>query len=331
MKKLTKIFCCFNSLVTYLIEILIIILSTIGMILSIIGMVIIPWGYTAYSMKIIFLISLVLFIYSLIIPSFFLFLRKKKYNAKIIYISLGNIIILLFSCILSIFFYIIIAIWTIPDLKSKKTNENFEGNEDIEKLIKNGKKLVSNGKLTLSIFLIIINLILWIILLSLWASELVRIKYKIEGTYYDYINNQKILTTTISIESSQKNDLNLIGHNKFGFPIYINKRDNIKILKSKSDFNYKPFSKFDNKNINDTETNNILRYSYKEKLKESNIKIFEYKSVDQIQKLENEKKEKKEKYIENYTKGAVNPYYSNFENKTGLNVSNCNNSINPGY
>ena len=210
-----------------MIEILIIILSTIGIILSIIGMAIIPWRYTVKSMKIIFLLSLIMFIYSLIIPSFFLFLRKKKYNEKIKYISLGNSFILIFACILSILFYIIIAILAIPDLKNKKTNEIFEKNEGIQKLKNNETKLVSNGKLTFSIFLIIINLILWIILLTLWTSELIRIKYKIEGTYNDYINNQKIISTSISIESSQKNGFNAIDQNKFGFPIYCNHKFNI--------------------------------------------------------------------------------------------------------
>ena len=45
------------------------------------------------------------------------------------------------------------------------------------------------------------------------------------------------------------------------------------------------------------------------------------------------KTEKMEKYSEKYNNGAdiMYPYYSNFENRTELNRSSFNNSINPGY
>ena len=40
----------------------------------------------------------------------------------------------------------------------------------------------------------------------------------------------------------------------------------------------------------------------------------------------------KEKYFEKYMEGnGANPYYSNFGNKSILNISTMNKSINPGY
>jgi hypothetical protein len=71
-----------------------------------------------------------------------------------------------------------------------------------------------------------------------------------------------------------------------------------------------------------------LKYSYKEKYFNRND-FKKPNSVDEIHKIKEDKKEKYiEKYIEN---GAPNPYYSNFDNKTALNISKIVNSINPGY
>ena len=85
------------------------------------------------------------------------------------------------------------------------------------------------------------------------------------------------------------------------------------------------------KNILDTENNNILKYSYKEKFNVKNYRKPSYKSVD----LPYDKFHQKEKYIEKYIEDAeitnqYNSKYSNFPNKTILNISRVNNSINPG-
>ena len=318
MKIFTKLSCCCNSLTRNYIEISIIIISAIGFIFSIIGMALIPWGYTSLLTEIFYLISLILFFYSLLISSLIKLSHKLKLKEKKMTFCNINALIIIFACIISILLNIFIAIGVIPDLKNKKSIESveiLEPNGDI-KMINNEEKLATNKQIAFAIISIIINLVFWIILLFLWVSEIIRLKYNIQSSYNDYIMEQK----NISINGSIKPVLNVIGHDKYGFPIYAKKsKDKFQIEKSKSEYNYKY----------DIETNNILRYSYKEKIGAKTDGNRNYKSVDIINKIKEEKKEKYiEKYIEN---GAPNPYYSNFENKSALNISSYNNSINPGY
>ena len=326
MKKITKILFCFNYLTTTTIEITIIILSTIGMILSIIGMFVIPWGYTSKIIEVFYIITLILFVYSLILSSIILISRKKKSGDKIIDIFMVNCFVQICTCVLSIIFYIYISIGTFPDLKNKKTivsTEILGPDGAIQHISKKEEKLTSNGELAFAIFSIIVNFIIWIILLLLWVSELIRLKYKIEGSY----NNFSIKDSKLSVETINNSNFDLVGHDKYGYPIYNKKSENkLQSKKSNIKYNYKPNEKYTN-NIYDIETNNILKYSYKEKNNDTKIPYNSgNKSVDAIHDL---KKEKKEKYIEKYVEGDVNPYYSNFDNKSAFNISSFNNSIHP--
>ena len=326
MKNITKIICCFNSLTTTTIEILIIILSAIGMILCIIGMIIIPWGYTSKIMEIFYIIDLILFFYSLILSIIILFLHKKKWNDNILDYCYISCFVQICACVLSIIFYIYIAIGTIPDLKNKKTIEHTQTlgpDGEVQKITQKEKKLTSSGELAYTIFSIVINIIICVCLLLLWISELIRLKYKIEGTFNDYeMKNKKL-----SMDSTDNSNFDVVGHDKYGNPIFNKKNDeNFKIAMSRGKYNYKPNDKYTS-SIYDIEGNNILKYSYKEKYNGINGNILGHKSVDAIQKL---KKEKKDKYIEKYVEGEVNPYYSNFDNKSAFNISSFNNnSIHP--
>ena len=326
MKIFTKLSCCCNCLTRNNIEISIIIVSIIGFIFSIIGMAVIPWGYTSLCMEIFYLLSLILFFYSFLVSCIIKLLHKIKIKETKMTFCNINALIIAFACIVSILLNIFIAFGLFPDLKNKKIIEKteiIESNGNI-KMIQNKEKLTTNKELTFAIFSIIINLLLWIILLFLWVSEIIRLKYKIEGSYNNYIIEQK----NISMNGSMKPVLNVIGHDKYGFPIYAKKsEDKIHIDKSRSESNYKLYNKYNYKY--DIETNNVLRYSYKEKFGPKTDGYRNYKLVDPFNKIKEEKKEKYiEKYIEN---GAPNPYYSNFENKSALNISSYNNSINPGY
>ena len=87
-----------------------------------------------------------------------------------------------------------------------------------------------------------------------------------------------------------------------------------------------------NKTLNkfDSEKKDILRYSYKENY------LNRYKNCNSVDDIHKSKagidKNDKEKYFEKYMEGnGANPYYSNFGNKSLLNFSTMNNSINPGY
>ena len=331
MKIHFKLLCCFNSLKSYIIEILIIVLSSIGLLISIIGFIVIPWKYTSKVMEAFYLISLILFIYSLIVSSVILYLRKKnkieKVNICCFFISLFE----LFACILSILMYIIIFIVIVHDFKNKKRIKRVEriDPETGETHVSSSEEgnAVSDGELIFAIISIIINILLWIILLFLWISDLIRIKYKINGTYKEYLEEQK----NNSNDNLKNSQFNVIGHDKYGFPLFGKQNGgNLQINRSKSFFNYRTKEK-DMKNILDTENNNILKYSYKEKFNVKNYRKPSYKSVD----LPYDKFHQKEKYIEKYIEDAeitnqYNSKYSNFPNKTILNISGVNNSINPG-
>lgn len=328
MTMIQKFLFSFNSLTTKSIEIIIILLSSFGSIITIAGIAVIPWGYTSKTMEVLYIITLVLFIYSLGIPIFISFLFKKNININNINFYIINSFIIILCSILSILLTIIIAIGAILDLKKKHKIENIQMNEktdEFQKMITKEKNLVSNGELAYTFFSIIVNLILWIALLLFWITEYFRLKYKIEGTYNVYVKKN---ISKVSIENSKESEGNVVGHDKYGFPLYMEKFEKIpKNIKSNTEFNYRPFNKYNYNNKNDIDSKNILRYSYKGKFNGKYNENKDYKSVDVIHKL---KEEKKEKYIEKYTEGVVNPYYSNFENKSALNMSNINNSINPG-
>lgn len=65
--KLINLLLCFNSLKATTIEILLIILSSIGIILSIVGIIFIPWKVTKSSMEILYIIGLIFLVLSLVI------------------------------------------------------------------------------------------------------------------------------------------------------------------------------------------------------------------------------------------------------------------------
>ena len=104
MIMIQKFLFSFNSLTTKSIEIIIILLSSFGSILTIAGIAVIPWGYTSKTMEVLYIITLVLFIYSLGIPIFISFLFKKNININNINFYIINSLIIILCSILSIMF-----------------------------------------------------------------------------------------------------------------------------------------------------------------------------------------------------------------------------------
>jgi hypothetical protein len=324
---------CFNSFSSSLIETLIIILSSIGLVISLIGAFIIPWGYTSRVMEAFYIICLIFFFYSLVISASSLYIRKNRkgnfLSRACIISSLFNII----TCILSIIIYIVIFIVLIPDLKSKSQIKNVlvldPETGEYNTQASTEQSLVSDGEMIFSIITVALNLILWLILLFLWISEHFRQSYNICGSYNEYLEEQK----NKSIDNSKNNEYNIVGHDKYGLPIYnIKNGGNIGSARPRSESIFKSsektFSKYD------VENNNILKYSYKEKLAE-NLRRPSYKSLDIIHKRKKEKEKHFEKYLEKYLENGevtkdLNQYYFNFSNKTALNLTDANNSINPG-
>ena len=324
---------CFNSFSSSLIETLIIIFSSIGLVISLIGAFIIPWGYTSRVMEAFYIICLIFFFYSLVISASSLYIRKNRkgnfLSRACIISSLFNII----TCILSIIIYIVIFIVLIPDLKSKSQIKNVlvldPETGEYNTQASTEQSLVSDGEMIFSIITVALNLILWLILLFLWISEHFRQSYNICGSYNEYLEEQK----NKSIDNSKNNEYNIVGHDKYGFPIYnIKNWRNIGSARPRSESIFKSSEKTSTKC--DVENNNILKYSYKEKFSE-NLRKQSNKSLDIIHRRKKEKEKHFEKYLEKYLENGevtkdLNQYYYNFSNKTALNITDANNSINPG-
>jgi hypothetical protein len=327
MNYLYKLLCCFNSLSANSIEVLIIILSIISIIINILGLVIIPWKYTLALMKVLYIICLILLIYSLLISSINLSSRNSKAKKpKKIYLAPSFFALL--ACIISLLIFIAIAIVIIPDLKNEKQVKNVQVLDpetgEYHTRTSTEENLVSNGKMIFVIASLIINIILLVILIFLWISEYIRIKYNINGSYNEYLEETKSKLS----ENSKISTGNVIGHDKYGLPIYMKPNGGNFRVKS-SNLNY--FSPISEKRTNyDIENYDILKYSYKEKY-DNNFQKPNNKSVE----VNYRKYNQKEKYIDKYFDSCeisqkYNPNYFNFTNKTMLNFTDANNSINPG-
>ena len=334
-KKIFKYLCCLNSLSAKKIEILLIISSSIGAILTIIGFGVIHWKYTEKAMKIFYILSFIFFLLLIIIPSLFLFWRNKYQidlidkNSSLYKKCVLLCYIAIFLSCFSIIIQLIIAIGALPDLR--KYNKKRENADDPNNPDEQGDVLVSNGELIFAFFSIILNLFIWIINFLLYISAYLRINYCINGSYWKYLTEKKE-------EENYCKNIDLIAtSNKLEYPTYKKEEEklNENIVEKKDKVQNEPLScKINNdRYINkfDSEQKNILKYSYKESLKNKSIRQSKNcNSVDNIHKSRNENIDK-EKYFDKYLEGyGANPFYSNFGNKSILNVSTNNNSINPG-
>jgi hypothetical protein len=330
MKFPMKLLFCFNSFSASFIETLIIILSSIGIAISLIGVFVIPWGYTSRAMEALYIICLILFVYSLVISGSSLYTRKNRKGNILSRACITSSLLNIITCILSIIMYIVIFIVVIPELKSKSQIKNVSVLDpetgEYHTQATTEQNLVSNGKMIFCIISVALNLILWILLLFLWISEHFRQSYNISGSYNEYLEEQK----NKSVDTSKNNEYNnIVGHDKYGFPIYnIKNGGNIGSARLRNESIFKSSEKTSTKY--DAETNNILKYSYKEKFA-NNLRKPSYKSLDIIHKRKKEKEKYFEKYLENgEVSKNLNQYYYNFSNKTALNITDANNSINPG-
>ena len=338
MKKYIKYLYCFNSLTATRIEILIISSSFLGVILTIIALAVIHWKYTSKVMKVFQVLSLIFFLILIIITSFFFYLRKKYTVIKYKAISILLCFFEIFLCIFSLFINLFTAIGTLPDLREynnkKDTNENEPTNGYTNNSGNNEESyLVSNGELSYGIIYLVIIIFEWLMLIFLCISDLIRIKLGINGSYNNYL---KMQYTQENTQENSKADINT-------YPIYkkeeeksydksTKKKENGMTRQLSDQLKNENKKHLNNNGLNKFESDkkNILRYSYKENY------INRYKNCNSVDDIHKSKtridKDEKEKYFEKYMEGnGANPYYSNFGNKSILNISTMNNSINPGY
>ena len=312
MDSISKIICCVNYLSSEFMQILIIIFSVLGTILSLIGLTVTPWKFTSNAMEALYIIIFIIDLYSLALSIFIIYVRKKKKEKKVESIYSITSYIIIGLCILSILFCIILAVGIIPDLKNGReyNYDDYENTVNDEE-----EELVTNGEIAATSLTIIFNIIVFIFLLLLYFSNLIRFKSNINSEFNDSVNVGK----KMSIDNLKS--ITITGNENIDLGASYKKTEDIQINQNKNIDN-DSIPSINGQDPNHMK-NSVLRYSHKNKYYSKN-------KCDSVDEVYRNKQEKLEKYIEKYIEnGAPNPCYSNFENKTVLNISTMNNSINP--
>ena len=319
--KLINILLCLNSLRAKSIEIFIIILSIFAIIICIFGIIFIPWIITSDAMEVLFIIVLILSVLSLIVVSIILHLRnRRKLSKRITKILIIVVICMIFVCFLSLILLIVLSFVTFSDIDKKQQStimEVIEETGEVQNITNVEETVAKTWEKIITIIFISILLVLWIFLLFFWVSDYVRFIFGIEGSFKEFLANEN----NRQLKHPIKYGLNVIGHDKYGFPIYGKQVGNkLKIKGVKNTFEEKKGEK--------------INYSgkYFDENGKINVKYYSKSSHSPTLEKTNEKIKEKEKYLEKYYDGEnIYQNYTNFENKTILNFEDNNNSINPGY
>ena len=313
---------CFNSLKAKTIEILLIIITAIAIILGILGIIFIPWEVTYDSMEILFIIGFILIILSIIVIIIIFFLRIrnkiKRDNTRVLIISAICVVI---SCFIALILFVIIAFITISDLNNKETiriEEIIEQTGEVKKVQIIENDVTTKTKRVFSILIIAFILAILIFMIFLWVSEYLRLIYSTNLSYKEFIKKGK----ESALKHPGLNGLTVVGHDKYGFPIFGRQKGNQIIIKGiKTKFEEKIEEKTHSREYFNKEGKINLRYYEK----------YHYQPIEKIKEKETDNFKEKEKYLEKYFDDGDNAFqnYTNFGNKTILNFEDNNNSINP--
>ena len=177
MEKIAKkIFCCLNSRKSKHIEYILLLTNFLCFIPYIIFFSTISWEYINEINKSLVYINFCFLFFSIIINVLFIFMRRKniinfQMNSYALFLTVFIILISLSALILNC----IISINILSELKSLHLqNKNL--------LNYNSKEKTKLYKIS-----IISTDIIWPIILFLWLAVFVRIKYKTDNTYYNYL------------------------------------------------------------------------------------------------------------------------------------------------
>ena len=309
---------CFNSLQAKTIEILLIIITAIAIILGILGIIFIPWEVTYDSMEILFIIGFILIILSIIVIIIIFFLRIrnkiKRDNTRVLIISAICVVI---SCFIALILFVIIAFITISDLNNKETiriEEIIEQTGEVKKVQIIENDVTTKTKRVFSILIIAFILAILIFMIFLWVSEYLRLIYSTNLSYKEFIKKGK----ESALKHPGLNGLTVVGHDKYGFPIFGRQKGNQIIIKGiKTKFEEKIEEKTHSREYFNKEGKINLRYYEK----------YHYQPIEKIKEKETDNFKEKEKYFDDGDNAFQN--YTNFGNKTILNFEDNNNSINP--
>ena len=215
----------------------------------------------------------------------------------------------------------IIAFITISDLNNKETiriEEIIEQTGEVKKVQIIENDVTTKTKRVFSILIIAFILAILIFMIFLWVSEYLRLIYSTNLSYKEFIKKGK----ESALKHPGLNGLTVVGHDKYGFPIFGRQKGNQIIIKGiKTKFEEKIEEKTHSREYFNKEGKINLRYYEK----------YHYQPIEKIKEKETDNFKEKEKYLEKYFDDGDNAFqnYANFGNKTILNFEDNNNSINP--
>lgn len=287
-------------------------------------------------MEVLFIIVIIFSGLSLVIGIIILYYRVTRHilNRRITKIFIITVIIMDFICFFALILLIVVCFAVFSDINKKDQSKIVEVIQETGETIRISelnKSLANTFEKIFTIIVLALLLIIWIILLLLWSSEYIRLIFRIDSSYKDFVISEK----NKQLKHPIRYGLNLIGHDKFGFPIFgkqIGNKIKIKGVKSKLDEKKVIKNNISGKYLDE---NGKINYSGKYFDENGKINVKYYSNVLQQSMTKekiNEKIQEKEKYMEKYFDGEnVYQNYTNFENNTILNFEDNNNSINPGY
>lgn len=223
--------CCLGTQKASCIDISILIGTIIHLGCHIWGLIGIPWKYVKTAAKVLFIISLVISIINLVSIIYLIYLRRKNLinNIKNKIAKIIGIIILVINIIG--FILIIIAEYMIGRDMDKADERNYF-------------KVISDSEWAAAYVSTSIIELLYIILGYFWSALRNLISARIEGPYFDYLRknlrgNVPDNSTTAYVigNNNQATNLQLVGYDQNGNPIYSQQNGNFTVQQTNTNNN----------------------------------------------------------------------------------------------
>ena len=239
------LFCCLNSKKTKNIEYFLLLVNFLCFIFYILFFSTMSWSFIPILYKFLFYINLCFLFISISLNIYFIYIRGKKLiNTKMNTIALSLAILIVLISILSI----LINITSSYNIFSQIKNLN------------NQKIIFYKSKKdnVLSILSIIAIDLIWVLILFFWFADLIRIKIKIEDTFYNYLKIKSFRKNFYLFKEEYNKESNEQLHNVKINDTNIKKKDitplkfstNIKLIEDNNNI-----SNISNLNINNNPNN----------------------------------------------------------------------------
>lgn len=188
---LESMVCCMHKLNAFCIDITLLVFIIIGLASNLLGLIFIKWNFTSETSHILYIISLVIYVFCLSINIIFIIERKitkriNKRNNK--YCMILSFVITLIDIIGLIFNIICLAI----------TWKDYHNIENYGKIA--GYNVITKSEKRIMICLYIFSLVFFILQIPCWISLLIRLHIKTNGKY-----SERKDTIFVNVSVTQRN------------------------------------------------------------------------------------------------------------------------------